>query len=250
MTAAVANPGGGPLRAAGHLHVRLADDVRNRIRGGEWEVGEQLPTEAQLCTHYGVSRSTVRAALQLLENQGLTRTRHGIGTFVTPFGPAIKTGLQELRSMSETIAAHGFTPSMRYHRVLTRPATPTEAERLQRVAGSPVLATERSVLADDELVAFSYEVTPLDLFPDGMEVSTVTGSLFALLEAHGVVATTAVAEIHAARGEGIGWGERPKGSVYLLLEQMHYDADARPLMHARTYFLEGRFQFSVLRVRQ
>ncbi|MGI8418803.1 MAG: GntR family transcriptional regulator [Nakamurella sp.] len=74
----------------------------SRLRQGEWKA-ERLPTKAQLTAEFRVSRSTVRAALQLPETQGRTKTRHGIGTLVTPFGREFKTGLQELQSMSETI---------------------------------------------------------------------------------------------------------------------------------------------------
>ncbi len=229
--------------------MQLAASLRDRLQSGEWSSGDRLPTEASLTQEYAVSRSTVRAALQLLEHQGLTKTRHGVGTFVTPFGPAIKAGLQELRSMSDTIRAHGMEPEMAYHSAALRSATADDAEQLGLPAGAMVLATERAVLADGQTVAFSYERIPATLLPAGFDPTTVSGSLFRLLETAGVHATTAVADIHAARGREIGWGERPRGAAYLLLSQVHYDADATAVMSSRTYFLEGRFQFSVLRVR-
>src|SRR5699024_8598447 len=88
------------LRTA-NLRLQLSEDLRERLRAGEWAVGDQLPTEAAFAAEYRVSRSTVRAALQQLEAQGLTITRHGMGTFVSPYGNAITAGLQELQSMSD-----------------------------------------------------------------------------------------------------------------------------------------------------
>lgn len=245
-------PPRGPRRALTsdqHLHVRLATDLRERLRSGEWSPGDQLPTEAELSADYSVSRSTVRTALQQLENQGLTVTRHGIGTFVTPFGRAIKAGLQELQSMTNTIAAHGMTPSMDYHSVVFRDATAEELAAFNRTAPCRVLGTERAVRADDTLVAFSYEAILAELLPADLDPNSVSGSLFSLLESYGVVARTAVADIHAARGKNIGWGERLNPATYLLLQQVHYDAQAEPILYAKTYFIEGRFQFSILRVR-
>lgn len=238
-----------PLAPPEQLRTRLAAELRDRIRSGEWAPGDKLPTEAELIERYGVSRSTVRAAIQQLESQGLTVTRHGVGTFVTRFGTSISAGLQELRSMSDTIRAHGMTPRMDYHQAEIRPASDAEADALDRPVGFQVLATARAVYADETLVAFSYEHIPLDLLPDGIDPASVHGSLFTLLEDRGVYPKTAVAQIHAIQGPEIGWGERPKNANYLLLDQMHYDADGVALLTSKTYFIEGRFQFSILRVR-
>lgn len=231
------------------LHARLADSLRGRLRDGEWGPGDQLPTEAELSAEYGVSRSTVRAALQQLENHGLTVTRHGIGTFATPFGRAITAGLQELRSMTDTIAAHGMRPRMDYRTAVLRDATAEELAAFGRGAPCRVLGTERAVYADDVLVAFSYEATLADRLPADLDPGDLRGSLFALLESVGTVARTAVGEVHAARGKHIGWGDRPSNATYLLLQQVHYDAQAVPIIFSKTYFIEGRFQFSILRVR-
>jgi GntR family transcriptional regulator len=237
------------LSSSAALHARLATSLRDRLREGEWAPGDQLPTEAELSADYGVSRSTVRTALVQLEKQGLTVTRHGLGTFVTPFGRAIKAGLQELQSMTDTIVAHGMRPRIDYRSAEVREATGEELAALEREPPCPVLATTRAVHADDVLVAFSYEAIPADLLPADLEPGTLHGSLFALLESSGAVPRTAVAGVHATRGPDIGWGERPREATYLLLQQVHYDAEAVPLLHSKTYFVEGRFQFSILRVR-
>lgn len=237
-----------PLRTA-NLRTQLVDSLRKRLTGGEWTEGQRLPTEADLATEYGVSRATVRSALQHLETQGLTITRHGMGTFVSPYGHAIKAGLQELHSMTETILAHGMTPRMVYHDTAFRGATEDEASALGIAPGTRVLATERLVLADDVEVAFSYEVIPSDLLPSDLRTEDVEGSLFAFLDDSGSAPRTAVAEVHAASGADIGWGEREPHAVYLYLRQVHYDQNAKPVVLARTYFHEGRFQFSILRVR-
>lgn len=237
------------IRPTEHLPARVAADLRARLRAGEWIENEQLPTEAELITEYGVSRSTVRAALQRLQRAGLTVTRHGVGTFVTHIGGSIQAGLQELQSMSDTIRAHGREPRMVYREVVIREATEEERTALDRPAPCPVLATTRAVYADDELVAFSYEAMPVDLFPGGLDPARVQGSLFAVLDTVGVQSRTAIAEVHAVRGDHIGWGDRPPDANYLLLSQRHFDAAGLPIIVSNTYFIEGRFQFSIVRVR-
>lgn len=242
---------GAPGRAlrTTNLRVQLAESLRERLNQGEWHEGDQLPTEAELSAEYGVSRSTVRSALQQLETLGLTITRHGMGTFVSPYGRAIKSGLQELRSMTDTIKAHGMKPAMDYHLVEFRGADDDEAQALAIEPGTRVLATQRAVLADDTVVAYSYETIPANFLPQGLEETEVKGSLFALMDKAGVVPSTAVAEIGAVSGPDIGWGDRDPGMVYVDLRQIHYDSSAKAVALSRTYFHQGRFEFSVLRVR-
>ncbi len=236
------------LRTA-KLGTRLVESLRDRIRDGEWAEGDRLPTEAQLAEEYSVSRYTVRTALNRLETQGMTITRHGLGTFVSPLGSSITAGLQELRSMMDTIRAHGMEPEMQYRDVRFRSTTDEEADALGVPADTQVLSTERLVLADGATVAYSYEVIPAELLPADLRAEDVSGSLFALLDEVGSGPHSAIAEIHAASGPEIGWGERPHEQVYVLLQQVHYTEHGRVVVFSRTYFPEGRFQFSILRVR-
>jgi GntR family transcriptional regulator len=63
-------------------YAALADTLIQSVQRGEYPVGGHLPTEAELCTVFGVSRSTVRQALRVLESSGLIERRQGSGTKV------------------------------------------------------------------------------------------------------------------------------------------------------------------------
>lgn len=239
-----------PLGGGETLGRRLGEELRGRILGGEWRPGKRLPSETELARAYQVSRVTVRTALQALESQGLVTIRHGSGTFVSEFGGGIRAGLQQLRSMTETIRELGHEPGMEWHRVERRPATEGEADRLGVEPGLRVLKMERAVLADREVVAYSYDTILIEDLPPAIVDEISRGSVFAGLERHGIVATRAFAEIHAVRSDEVGWGPmRPRSGLYLLLDQVHFDRKGEPLMHASTYFVEGRFQFVILRTR-
>lgn len=67
---------------AGPKYQQVARDLLQAIEDGRFGVGTQLPTEAQLCDHYGVSRITVRAAMSHLSERGLVRRVAGVGTRV------------------------------------------------------------------------------------------------------------------------------------------------------------------------
>lgn len=66
-------------KKAGEIYAYL----RDRINSGELNVGEQLPTDTELGSEFGVSRPTVAKALQKLQEQGLVNRRRGAGTYVT-----------------------------------------------------------------------------------------------------------------------------------------------------------------------
>lgn len=231
------------------LSARVAADLRMRIDAEEWAPGEKLPGEHDLSAHYEVSRATVRTALQDLESRGLTVTRHGLGTLVTAHGGTGQADLRRLESMTDTMARHGRVPGMQYRSIVLRPASGEEARKLALDEGAEVLATERALTADGEIVAFSYDVIPRAVFPPEFDPSEVSGSLFALLERYGERAVVAVTELHAAHGDHIGWGERPPDTAYLLLVQVHADPRGVPIAFASTYFIEGRFPFGLVRHR-
>jgi GntR family transcriptional regulator len=77
-------------------YLDIADDLRERLGTGSLPLEQEaqggplkLPGEKELASEYGASRSTIRLALQVLANQGLVQTRHGLGTFVLERRPPL-----------------------------------------------------------------------------------------------------------------------------------------------------------------
>jgi GntR family transcriptional regulator len=218
------------------------------MMSGELAAGARLPSETKLSEDYAVSRVTVRTALRTLESRGLLTVRHGSGSFVNDLGTGIRAGLQELRSISETIREMGRVPSMERRSITRRAAGSQEADKLGIGADASVLSVERMVLADGEAVAFSYDVVPVKGFPEELIDDLGTGSVFATFADAGIVPARAIAEVHAVADESVGWGtQKPVPALYVLLDQVHYDQLGRAVAYSRTYFVEGRFQFMVLR---
>jgi GntR family transcriptional regulator len=73
----------------------IADDLRQRIRSGEFLQGDKLPTEEDLGDTYEASRNTIRQAVERLTREGLVAKRQGQGTYVTikvdPFVTVLST---------------------------------------------------------------------------------------------------------------------------------------------------------------
>jgi GntR family transcriptional regulator len=89
-------------------YVQVARDLTEGITSGRFLVGSQLPTEMELCEHYGTSRHTVRAALRELQELGLVSRRKKAGTRVEAASPS-SGYLQSLASVEDLVqfgAAH------------------------------------------------------------------------------------------------------------------------------------------------
>lgn len=230
------------------LAAQVADALRAQLAAGERPPGSRLPSEADLATAFGVSRPTVRAALRELETRALVRTQHGVGSFVVD-RPTVRAGLEQLGSMTDSIRATGRRPGMQYASRLLRPSLPEEAARMDVAGGTEVLELRRTILADDEIVAYSYDLMPSAILPHGLTPEDVEGSIYAFLrERCGREPVHGVADVHAVSSKHVGWGsEAAAHDLYVLLNQLHYDADDALLLYSRTYYIEGRYAFTIIR---
>lgn len=90
------------------LYLQLKEYILEKIKNNEWAVGEKLPTETELQDTLGISRITVRHALELLENEGYIVKKRAKGTFVAP--PKFSYHLPKLTSFSEDILQKNCVP--------------------------------------------------------------------------------------------------------------------------------------------
>ncbi len=236
------------MARGGTLVSKVSADLRHALSQGVYAPKDRLPTEAELAERYGVSRPTVRAALRELEALSLVRTQHGVGTFVCD-RPAIRAGLERMDSISDSIRAQGREPGMEYQSRVVRPLLPDELEKMRMPAGGEALELRRSVLADGEVVAYSYDLVPLDVFPEDHDPTELEGSLFEYFRTRlGLYPHRGIAEIHAVSSDLIGWGpDSGNEDLYVLLDQLHYEESGRLLLYSRTYFLEGKYAFTIVR---
>lgn len=149
-----------PLTPSPSLAARLVGQLRADIVNGNLPVGTQLPTEAQMMTAFGVSRTVVREAVAALRAEGLVSTRQGRGAFVAAAGrrpfqitPEEASSLQdillilELRATLEVDAA-GLAASRRSDADLARIAgTLSDLEERIDAGGDSIEADTRFHIA-------------------------------------------------------------------------------------------------------
>ena len=122
-------------------YAALARDLADEIARGRHPVGSRLPTEVELSAERGVSRATVRAALERLEELGLVSRRRRSGTRVTAASPAERLGgyVQSLSGV-EDLLQYAAETERRVLRVSPVVADDALAVRLEVPARQPVAA--------------------------------------------------------------------------------------------------------------
>src|ERR1051325_4440127 len=112
------------------LYHQLQAVLKAEIDARKWQPDEQLPNEAKLAERFGVSKITVRQALQELADLGYIRREHGRGTFVAR--RKFDEGPRELTSFTEEMRRHDLASTSRIlaHSVLEADAKVADALRV------------------------------------------------------------------------------------------------------------------------
>lgn len=148
-----------------HARRPLSDEIRDAIvadfiQSGAVPAGERLPTEAELCERYSVSRITVRAALRGLQATGLITVRQGHGSTVLPRVDTITSGLDRLCSFDTFARDSGRTVDTAALEIREIAADEEIATRLGLQGGDPVVVARRVKLYDGEPVGWIVDYLP------------------------------------------------------------------------------------------
>ena len=143
--------------------------LRNWLAPGRYRQGDRLPPEHEVAAMLGVSRGTLRSALQRLEESGEIVRRQGSGTFVgrmavpTAFGER----LERLEPYSSVAARRGLALSVRDMRIESRAVGAEVCEALGLGPSTPTTSVWRTLVADGSPVAVMYDVVhPNIALPD------------------------------------------------------------------------------------
>lgn len=219
-------------------YYRIFQNLRQRIVSGFYAVADQLPTEEELMREFGVSRHTIRAAVQQLVVQGLVRRQAGKGTFVLD---AATEGRQWAAQSLEDMVDRNFGNGIEAPTMDLLPAGgPEEADARRRLStGEPVVRFTwlRSVEAGPCAFATVYMpqscATPLPA--DWAERMRKT-RLLHLVEQYGGLEAFRVRQLSSAVAAEPVLArllEVPPGSPLLSLERSYFDREGRVIEHSR-----------------
>ena len=211
--------------------------------------GDSLPSDAELCERFGVSRMTARQAVQRLAADGLLYRVSGRGTFVaqTPVHRAINT----LMSFTEEMRRRGLSASSRLLSSDVRAGLDEEVLALRLPLGSPVVALRRLRFADDIPMAVEHVRLPA-VCAGVLTADLENGSLFLALEGIGRVPTRALGTLTAAPAEQdeAELLEVPEGTPLLVEQRTIHDQADVPLEFTESRYIGGRYLFDIELMRQ
>lgn len=228
------------------LYYQLGTLLRSRILTGRYEPGTKLGTEHELCDAFGVSRVTVRQALQLLEDEELIDRRRGQGTFVA-----------ETVETVAPVELHGFLDDLILHAdyagtvEVSRDeiaATPTVAAALKIPPNEPVIRFQRLRVRKDAPHAWVVNYVPVDIGQRLDPQDLKSRSLLQLVdELPGCRLWTGYQAIAAeiADTELAGILDVAEGDPVLAIERTVRTEDGRVVELVRAHYRGDRHRFAV-----
>jgi GntR family transcriptional regulator len=208
-------------------YAQIVSEIEQAIADGRLGPGDRLPPERELAAEHGVSRMTVRQALQTLESRGLLRRSIGRsgGSFVAQ--PKLERDLGTFSGLSEQLRRQGVEAGAR---VLSAREADGELEIV------------RVRLADGEPFALERSRFPAERF-DGLLELDLTGSLYELLadrfDAAPVRAVERIEPVLADADEADALGVEA-GTPLMLVDRTAYDAGGLVVETARDVFRGDR----------
>ena len=227
-------------------YLQLQDKLRSAILGGDIAPGEALPSERDLADALGLSRMTVRRALELLVGQKLAERRQGSGTYV--LARRLEQTVDRVLGFADEAKSLGFEAGSKLLESLTLPADAGVAAALKVEPDTPVRRITRLRTADGAPLALQLAHLPPPYAALPETALLASGSLYhALAEHFGLVAHRARQTVGARQPRPV---ERellklPRGVPVLALERTTFSADDAPFEFVRSAYRGDKYQLGL-----
>jgi GntR family transcriptional regulator len=233
-------------------YFQLSSYIEGKIKGREWQPGQLLPSEQELCQRVGASRTVVRQAINELQRKGLISKQNGKRSNVA--FPKYEGGLmQNLRGYYEDAVARGRKPFTKVLASEVIGASGEVAEKLQLKEGEPVIMLNRLRFLDGEPEVLVVTYLPECRCPALLNEDLANESLYALLERKfGLRITQGFRTIEAVslgRRDAKLLGVKP-GSAAQLLKSVGLLEDGYPLEYYIAKHRGDRSKFEVRLIRE
>ncbi len=223
--------------------------LKQRIINAEFDEG-RIPSETDLASELGVSRTTIRDALSRLELEGAIFRKQGAGTFVNEAGLQIHSRLEEIWHYEAMLEAHGYTPSNRIVELSQQPAGSDIAQTLNLDPADTVVTVQKLFLADGEPVIFTINHIPAQRItctfgPDDFH-QPVSQFLLDSCQQELAYYLSEIVPLIAP-----GWLSSllhlPANPALLSFEETGYSTDNEPILKATSYFRDDLVRLRLIR---
>lgn len=235
---------------------QVAADLRDKISAGEYTPGDRLPSERELVETYGVSRPTIRDAVNVLRTEGVVSAEHGRGVFVRPPSSIRRLSRSRLSKAARDrnrgafladAAAGGFTPSTSV-KVRFEQADERAASLLAISVGEEVTVRDRVMRADGLVVQLAVSRLPRRFTRDTAieQVDTGEGGAYARLEEAGHLIATFAEHVGARMPtpDEVSALQLDEGTPVVTVTRVAYGKDGIPLEVNDMVFPADKYELS------
>jgi GntR family transcriptional regulator len=221
------------------LYLQVQQTLRRSVDSGTYQTHEALPPERQIADELGVSRITVRKAIEGLIQEGLLFSRQGSGTFVRP---RIEKNFAKISSFSEDMRARGRVPSSAWIAKTQGLVSPDEALALNLSPGTPVFRFHRLRYADNQPMLVEYATIVAEYLPS---LDFVENSLYDALGDSGHRPVRALQRLRALLldEKKAKLLHAKAGDAGLLVERIGFLRDGRAVEFCQSYFRGDTYDF-------
>jgi DNA-binding GntR family transcriptional regulator len=222
------------------LYFQLAQAIEGAITGGALPSGSKLENEVLLAQRYGLSRPTVRRAVQELVDKGLLVRKRGVGTQVLQ--PHVRRSV-ELTSLYDDLVRGGEAPTTEVLSLERVPAPAAVAEDLELQEGDEVVVLRRLRRSHGEPLALMTNHLPGRFSPTVEELAE--RGLYQYLRSQGVHLRVAHQRIGArlARAEEARLLDEPPRAALLTMQRVAFDDHGTPVELGRHLYRASRYDF-------
>jgi len=226
------------------LYVQIAEGLIDRIEANELSPGEKLPPEREFAQSLGVTRITLRRALQILASEGLIERRQGAGNFIA--APKLERTTTQLNGFTLGMKQRGLSPTAVVVLFEKRIANISLAEKLQIPVSTDLYYCHRVRSVKHQPTMLEKFYLPATYFPGFDQLDLTDASVFEQLEKHhGVMIKRAEHSLEAVAASEYEAAhlEVEQGTPLLLERRIAYDQHNRPVEYAKDLYRGDRFKF-------
>lgn len=228
---------------------QVADQLRRRIENGALKPDTSLPSERALAEALGVSRMTVRVAIDQLAEEGLLVRRPNRRTLVASDKISRSASFM---SFSEEMRARGWRPHSAIRQVAATVADVSVAAQLDLEVGGKVIYLERLRFADDEPLALERVHLPFGRFAALLTLDLTSESLYAVMErelgVRPVLSEESVEAVQLSTEEADIFGITA-GAPALLTRRITRDEEGQVIEVATSLYRGDRYRMALVRRR-
>lgn len=230
------------------LHAFIKEELIERIKSQDYKVGDQFPTEHDICKEFNVSRTTVRIALSQLVQEGYLIRQRGKGSFVAePKANQILSHTNE--HFDQQLKAQGKEGKIIAKTIEVIAAKGSKQERFGLNEADPIQKIKRIRMVNNDITQYEIAYIPWQIAP-GIKKEQVEHSLYQTLtnDYHiDIHKTTEILEITLADKDISHYLACDVGQPCFFIETIAEDKDGRVIEFSRSYFRGDKTSFKVER---